>query len=398
MKKTLSILCFLSILITACNMPTSPVIETQNGTESAVPEVQNTPQNAQPLDNTPLPDEITVPLVDSPSIIFLNMLDETFGWGVTETQIIRTNDGGVTWYNVTPAGLTEAGYGIESDFFDITHAWIQFPDPNNYPNGGTLYHTSDGGITWTSNTTPFSGGDIAFVDANNGWVMADLGAGAGSMAVSVFQTKDGGATWKRTYTNDPNIEGVSDTLPLGGIKYSIVPLNTLTAWIGGVTYSTGTVYLFRTDDGGKTWFKVNLKLSPEAQNGDLSVDKMEFVSSTEGILSLRIGGDSMQTVIYSTNDGGNTWSLAPAKLPSAGTLEIVSARGMIFYGNNQFYTTQDAAKTWKIIPPNVAFGESLTNMTFANSSTGWVITSDSSDHRALYKTTDGGATWSPIIP
>jgi photosystem II stability/assembly factor-like uncharacterized protein len=228
--------------------------------------------------------------------------------------------------------------------------------------------------------------------------MADLGAGAGSMAVSVFQTKDGGATWKRTYTNDPNIEGAGDTLPLGGIKYGLVPLNMQTAWIGGVTYSTGTVYLFRTNDGGRTWTRTNLELSPEAQNGDLSFDKMQFVSSTEGILSLRIGGDSLQTVIYSTHDGGNAWSLAPAKLPSAGTLEILSAQDMIFYGNNQFYSTQDAAKTWKIVPPNVAFDEMLSNMTFANSLTGWVITSDSSDHRALYKTTDGAATWFPIIP
>ena len=68
--------------------------------------------------------------------------------------------------------------------------------------------------------------------------MADLGVGAGSMAVSVFQTKDGGATWTRAYTNDPNLEGAGDSLPLGGIKDMLVPLDMNTAWIGGVIYSS----------------------------------------------------------------------------------------------------------------------------------------------------------------
>ncbi len=29
-----------------------------------------------------------------------------------------------------------------------------------------------------------------------------------------------------------------------------------TAWIGGVVYAPGNVYLFRTDDGGKNWISV----------------------------------------------------------------------------------------------------------------------------------------------
>ena len=29
---------------------------------------------------------------------------------------------------------------------------------------------------------------------------------------------------------------------------------------------------------------------------------------------------------------------------------------------------------------------------------GWIITLDPNNHRSLYRTNDGGATWSPVIP
>lgn len=95
-----------------------------------------------------------------------------------------------------PPGLTDVGYSVFTDFLDASHAWVQIVDPNNYPNEQSyLYHTSDGGLTSEVVKTPFSAGDMEFMDADNGWMMADLGIGAGSMAVAVFQTKDGGATW-----------------------------------------------------------------------------------------------------------------------------------------------------------------------------------------------------------
>ena len=392
MKKILFFLLLLCFII-ACRVPGSQIMETQNTDES-----QSTPQAALAPENTLLPAEINAPIVDSPSIISIEMLDELNGWGLTETQVVRTNDGGVTWYNVTPTGLAEAGYSVSTDFFDVRNAWVQFPDPNNFPNGGTLYHTSDGGITWSSNSTPFSDGNMAFVDLNNGWMMADLGAGAGSNAVSVFQTTDRGVTWTRTFTNDPNLEGAGDTLPLSGLKYKITPLNMQTAWISGVVYAPGSVYLFRTEDRGKTWSQVDLPLSAEGQLGDLSVGEVKFVSPTDGVLSLQIGADSMQNVIYTTNDSGDTWHLAPAKIPGTGVLDIISAQQMVFYNRDQFYVTEDGAQTWSIIPPDVAFGDNFASMSFANSTTGWVITSDESNHHALYKTTDGGTTWSAIIP
>ncbi|MDP1546703.1 MAG: hypothetical protein Q8L87_11830 [Anaerolineales bacterium] len=403
MKRIIPFLLLLSLLA-ACAAPqaqTEPPMEVSESQPAATPtveEVQIAPQSATPPEDTLLPNEIDAPLIDAPSIINIEMQDEVYGWAVTEKFIIRTNDGGVTWYNVTPPGLTEAGYSVFPEFFDISHAWIQVVDPNNYPNGGTLHYTSDGGITWESVETPFSAGDMEFVDADNGWILADLGVGAGSMAVSVFQTKNGGKTWSRVYTNDPNLEDAGETLPLGGLKFLIAPLDMEIAWVGGVVYAPGSVYLFRTDDAGKTWFNINLILPEEAAASELAVEKLHFVSDLQGFLVLRMTSQSPKTLIFLTDDGGNTWQPLPEILPRASWLETPSAQEIVFYSGNQFYVTKDAGQTFEVVDPNVKFGEAITDMSFVNSSTGWVITTSATGKRTLYKTTDGGQTWFSIIP
>ena len=396
MKPYLSFLFLLLLLLSAC-APASPNVEA-----SKVPEATQTMEESQvaPLTvvETPLPAVVEAPILEAPSIVNIEMLDEVYGWAITEERIIRTNDGGVTWYNVTPGNLADAGYLVYTSFLDANTAWVQFPDMNKYPNGGKLYRTIDGGLTWETFTTPFSGGSLHFVDPNNGWMMADLGVGAGSMAVSIFQTSDGGKTWNRTYTNDPNLAEASDTLPLGGIKNLILPLDAETAWVGGVVYAPGQTYLFRSDDGGKTWFNINLVLPENTAESELSLQDMVFITPTNGLLALRITSETPQTIVYITEDGGNTWVQSPVAFEGYGILETPSASEMIFYTADQFYVTKDAGVTIQQISPEIKFGDSIIDMSFANSQTGWVITASPSNERTLYKTTDGGATWTPLIP
>ncbi len=399
MKRLIPFLLFLVLSISAC-APASPATDTAELLQptATLEEAQAASQSAVAPQETPLPVEINAPLIEAPGILNIEMLDEVFGWGVTEENIVRTNDGGVTWYDVTPAKLADAGYLVYPDFFDANHAWIQFPDMNKYPNGGKLYRTSDGGNTWESFTTPFSGGAIHFIDEQNGWVLADLGVGAGSMAVSVFKTGDGGATWQRVYTNDPNLEGAADTLPLGGIKNIILPLDLETAWVGGVVYASGETYLYRSDDGGKTWFNINLVLPEGSKDSELSVYGIRFTSTTDGLLAIRVAAETPQIIVYATHDGGTTWSQLPITFDGYGLLETPSASEMIFYTAGQFYVTKDAGMTIEQVTPDMKFGDTVIDMSFVNSQTGWLVTSDSTSDLSLYKTTDGGVTWFPIIP
>ncbi len=352
------------------------------------------------IPDTPAPVAIDAPIIEAPALVAIQFLNAVDGWGVTETQIVRTNDGGVTWYNVTPPTVTETGYSVNLFALSADHVWMQKPDFSNYPNSGFLNRTSDGGMTWTTITVPFSGSRLTFLDESNGWALADLGAGAGSNAVAVFQTADGGTNWIRTYVNDPNVAGAGDSLPLGGIKSDLIPLNMQTAWVSGVTYASGAVYLYRTDDGGYTWTPVSLPLPAGEDNSQLSIEKdqMRFVSASDGFLAVRVAGDTTQTAVYVTRNAGAAWTLTPTLIPGGGAADFLSAQEMVMYTGDQFYVTKDAARTWSSIPPDIVFGESYLAMDFVDLMSGWLITYDPTDHRSFYRTDDGGATWFPIIP
>ena len=346
----------------------------------------------------PVQAEIKAPLIELPALIKIFFLNERDGWGVTETQIVRTNDGGITWYNVTPPDMTETGYSVDTFIFDNDHVWVQKADFERYPNGGPLYRTTDGGITWTSIDVPFSSGHIKFVDAKSGWVLADLGVGAGSNAVVVYQTSDGGETWVMKSINDPNHPDASDSLPLGGLKFGITPLNMQTAWIFGVVYAPGTPYVYRTDDGGASWAQISLPLPPGGENAELAMEQLGIMSPDNTFLIMHVTGETFDLAVFTSTDAGKTWSLTPTLIPGSGSADFLSAEEMVVYNGNQFYVTRDAARTWSIIPPDVLFGESFAGMDFVNTSTGWVVTQDPANHRSLYRTSDGGATWIPVIP
>jgi photosystem II stability/assembly factor-like uncharacterized protein len=354
-----------------------------------------------PYPDTPSPAKIEAPRVESPEIIDFKMFNELNGWAVTGAEIVRTNDGGITWYNVSPPDMSETGYNVDTFFLDNDHAWVQKPDPERYPNSGTLYRTIDGGRTWENQVVPFSRGDLNFVDAQNGWAMADLGVGAGSNAVAIFQTADGGNSWEKTYTNDPNEANASDSLPLGGIKADLVPLDINQAWVTGVAYAPGEVYLYRTVDRGKSWKQVTLPLPPGTESFDLGIDRdqMKFVSSTDAYLALRMSGEATQTAVYVTHDAGNTWSLTPTVLDGAGASSFLSRQEAVIYNGEEFQVTRDEAQTWSAVAPDISFADTFADMEFANLMSGWVITIDpSTNHRSLYRTMDGGATWLPVVP
>jgi len=388
----------LAFLLTGCNISVTSFPASPNQAEPPTEEAPEVPPTPYP--DTPSPPAIAAPVVEAPALLDVQFFNELDAWGLTETEIVRTNDGGFTWYNVTPPDLEETGFTVETFILDNEHAWVQKPDFNNFPNNGLLYHSADGGLTWSVSSTPFSAGDLSFLDEDNGWMLADLGVGAGSNAVAVFQTTDGGATWAQTYTNDPNDPEAGDSLPLGGLKSDLVPLDMQTAWVGGVIYSPGTVYLFRTDDGGRTWTPVNLDLPAGAEDFELGIDRdqMQFDSASDGFIVVRMAGDSMQTALYMTNDAGETWRLTRTLIPGAGASDFISAEEAVIYNGEQFYVTRDAARTWATVTPDIVFGDSFGSMDFVNPNSGWVISVDPENHRSLYRTHDGGATWLPVLP
>ncbi len=111
----------------------------------------------------------------------------------TSGTILRSSDGGETW--------TPQTSGTNRDLLAVS-----FVDGNTgtaVGEGGTIVRTTDGGETWTrqtSGTTNFLRA-VSFVDANTGTAVGDQGI--------ILHTTDGGDTWTRHNGALPNLQGVS---------------------------------------------------------------------------------------------------------------------------------------------------------------------------------------------
>src|SRR5688572_21353939 len=109
MKKIIPLLLLFS-LVSACNAPANRIASAEDVTQPPlIQATQSNPEQEAAQQAAALQVDIDAPLIEGPSLVSVHMLDTVNGWGVTETQIVRTNDGGVTWYNVTPHGITETG-------------------------------------------------------------------------------------------------------------------------------------------------------------------------------------------------------------------------------------------------------------------------------------------------
>src|SRR5512138_653466 len=376
-----ALILFIAFLLSGC----SPRLIPLPVTPSPVP---------PPATDTPVP--LNAPQVTAPGLTAIHMIDANNGWGVSETTVLRTLDGGQTWYDLGPKDAGQLGYAATSAFLDSQHGWVLVADPSDMLKG-TLFRTVDGGTSWDRIAVPFGGGGLDFLDAKSGWMMASLGAGAGSMGVAIYRTLDGGSTWTQAYTNDPNQPGAGDSLPLGGLKNGLSAANMSTAWVGGVTYTPGVVYVYRSTDAGVTWQQVNVRAPDGYDQADLSALAPIFVSSNMAYLPVTVSSQNgVMLAIYVSKDGGNTWAVTPTMIPQGGPPDFVSAKDGFSWNGASFYVTHDGAQTWTAITPDVHFGGDFAGMDFVSPTTGWVITSDASGAHGLFKTTDGGATWNVL--
>lgn len=345
---------------------------------------------------TLVPPTIAAPTAVAPAFTSVRMLDEQNGWGITDTGAVRTDDGGKSWHNVTPSGITSLGYGATFDFLDADHGWILIGSSGN-PLAGTLYRTTDGGADWNSTQVGFGSGNLAFLDASNGWMMAGLGVATGSMGVAVFQTTDGGQTWQQMYINDPTQPNAATSLPLGGLKDGITPLDMKTAWVGGIIYTSGIVYLYQTQDGGQSWTRQTVPIPPGYDQAQFETIGPQFVTAKDAYMPVHITSQfGVMLATYATHDGGLHWEIMPTLIPNGGTMDFVSVQDGFVWDGTQFHVTNDGAKTWTIVSPNVTFGDTFAGMDFVSATTGFVLTNDITGARLLYKTTDGGVTWTQI--
>ena len=332
------------------------------------------------------------------------MADAARGWAIgaragENDRILVTADGGNRWIDVTPPESLLAG-GSEvralAYFLDADHAWVTFSEPYSTPSEVVIWHTSDGGESWTSGEltdiasliSSYSPYHMFFLDANHGWYMAAVDAGMQKVYSVIYATSNGGATWTRIL--DPYTDLVVQSFDKTGMVFA----DTTHGWI---TYNGRGVepglYVRITGDGGVTWTASAL-LEPSGEPGLFNSSVCGtywpvMTSPTSGSVIGRCGdysGDETSAVyyIYSTTDGGASWTYSPYP---GGQLIGFNPTQMYAMGE-EMYASTDAGSSWDLIKIVSWEGQ----FSFVDAEHGWAV-ARAGEEIALVRTDDGGENW-----
>ena len=268
----------------------------------------------------------------------VDMVTTSEGWAVGDWgTILHTTDGGTTWSQQS-SGTTEPLNAVR--FFDASHGWAI---------GNVMLWTDDGGQAWhRGNAFPASNYGVDFADLTHGWAV-----GIGGI---VYRTNDGGRHWTGSAT--PTTENLVD----------VDFVDATTGWAVG-----GNGAIIRTINGGASW---------TVQPGGTAafLDGVSFVSAQEGWAA---GGNTM----LHTVTGGASWQ--PQTLPAeawAHSLTFVdSLHG--WAAGETLAATSDGGQTWTMLA--IDNPDRLLGVDFVDPQNGVIV----GELSGAFTTADGGGTW-----
>ncbi|HMB69532.1 MAG TPA: hypothetical protein VKU85_09470, partial [bacterium] len=279
--------------------------------------------------------------------------------GIVDTVFVRSTDGGATW---TPGVLTEG----RSDLFVVSPS-IALASGRSGPFGAyddRVFRTTDAGLTWT---------DLGEVLPDGVW---GFGSPAPSVVIGaalngdMYRSTDDGLSWTQTYASPG---------PFPGFLSSARPAfaDASTGYFG---YGAG--FVIRTTDGGASWAQVSsgtgnsLNAMARFPNGDL----------------IAVGDNG---TLLTSSGGGTPWTWQPAFTSNDLTaIEVLNATDVVAGDEAGFlHRSSDAGATWVTGASSSSVdGEEVDFTTLLD---GWMI-GFSSTGDALYRTTDGGDTWTGV--
>jgi len=270
----------------------------------------------------------------------------------------RGNDGEITFREWHPVGVIEYGYVAP----DPLHLNIV------YGAGRSSVSKFDWTTGQVQDVTPIViRGEKYRTDRTEPIVFSPIDPHIFYYAANVlFETRNGGESWQ-TISPDltrphPGIPASLGDLAakdeyaakVRGAIYAVAPsfkdINTL--WAG-----TDDGQIWITRDGGKKWSNITpSELIPWSKVTQISASHFDNETAFASVSRFRI--DDLRPYIYRTQDGGKTWQKIITGLPNAGPVDTVRedpvAKGLLFAGTeNAVWVSFDDGDHWQSLQLNL---------------------------------------------
>lgn len=340
--------------------------------------------------------QLLTPLTTSSDVQGCSFLDEQRGYIVqmTSGNILRTNDGGLSWDGVWAPAVNGNLYDVEY----VTEDTIFICGSN-----GGLFRSSDGGNSWADLNPPTSEWlyQLHFINAQLGFACGFNG--------SLLRTENGGDSWQVmptgttsrlwgiAFTNDTTgyvvgwngtilktiDQGMNWTPLISGSTASFQSVSFVDEQIGFVCGSNGTI--LKTTNGGASW-------TQQVSGGSNTLNYIHFRSAAVG---WAVGGFG---IYYTTSNGGTTWN-------TTGTLgnndllcgDYVSSTSAFIMGDRQISKSTNNGSTWTVVK-NAVTNSKFNALWFQSDLVGTAVGSvgvlgEGNNQTGIVQTTDGGQTW-----
>jgi photosystem II stability/assembly factor-like uncharacterized protein len=348
--------------------------------------------------------------------------------GSQPQNVLRSDDGGATWTNVTPPLGAVSCTGLAVDPTDSSTVFACFGGAFG---GGAVWRSTNAGTTWTNVSAGLPANPMQDLFCDGTRVLVAGGLLFGSQPVGLYQSVNDGATWT------PLHDGTWPLTVINDVEVDSADPNRIYVASAGAG-------VFRSSDGGATWgFGFG-------GSGGLSVNEVEvapsgtapvflgassaavwkasagvaFTPSSVGIGSLNaysvvanpLDPDELAVAfqglndggVYTSLDGGQTWGLEA--LPGTRFNTVAYAPDGVLYAVSDGPTSiapegvyRRDPGGWTSIGPDqgTLFESELFPLTFSASDPDLLLTAGSDFGVAgaeptIWRSPDGGASWTKV--
>lgn len=357
--------------------------------------------HAQNVPNPWQPYTVTAAILPPVDICFLN---NTLGWILCDSKgFYETQDGGITW-NL---------YSIDTKYtglktfraFDASH-WL-------IGGKGVILQTSDAGNTWSVYTGDMDIYRLDIVDTQKAYASGSPGL--------ILYTEDGGLNWTPWSSDTGVYSGIAH-----GPANNPVAVGYVTDTCDGEDFEPDPTFWYTSPDAWGYFAKGSMG-NMSITTAHYKISDVQFIDSTTGWMSATLcdyypywafnGWISLFVVAvpsfkyqaiyyythfnYKTVDGGQTWT--PYLIGEEATNNIIhnEVRLNFIDKNNGYalvrqsaylYRTNDGGRNWTLVTIP-AKAVCLNDVKFSDNQNGWLIGVDKAGNGFVWKTSDGGTSW-----